>query len=547
MEIDTASKITAPELKAESRGEDRTQSESELPVEDESINHQHGIKLGLVIFTLCLAVFLCGLDQTIIATAIPRITDDFHALDHIGWWTSAYLLTMSTFQLFYGKLYTFFSIKIVYLCAIGVFEVGSLICATAPNSIALIFGRAIAGVGAAGMFSGSVLVLAHSVPLKRRAAFTGLVTGMFGVASIVGPFLGGVLVDRATWRWCFGINLPIGFVTMIVVGFCVRTTTNNSHKNLSVREKVKQFDIPGTITLIPSLVCLLLSLQWGGSIYPWSDGRIVALLVVFGVLLVAFFLLQIFMSGSRTIPLTILRNRSMLFASLFALCVAAAMFVAVTYLPLWFQVVMGASALRSGVMITPLILGFVVFSLIAGILTTKIGYSNPSMIASAILSSVGAGLLTTFGDNISSSRWIGYQALYGFGVGFGLQQPVLVAQTVLSEVDVPLGVSVITLVQVLAGAVFVAAAQSVFQTHLASNVEAVVPGFNPQALFEAGATDALKLFSHQQLPEIIAAYSAAITETFYIVLALSCLSMVGALGTAWTSMKGRNGGSPQAP
>lgn len=197
-----------------------------------------------------------------------KITDEFHALDYIGWWTSAYLLTMSTFQLFYGKLYTFVSVKLVYLCAIGMFEVGSLICATAPNAIALIFGRAIAGLGAAGMFSGSVLVLAHAVPLERRAAYTGLVTAMFGVASIVGPFLGGVITDRATWRWCFGINLPIGFVTMIVVGFFVKTTTDHSHKDLSLLEKVRQFDIPDNIALIPSLICLILALQWGGSIYP---------------------------------------------------------------------------------------------------------------------------------------------------------------------------------------------------------------------------------------------------------------------------------------
>lgn len=446
---------------------------------------------------------------------------------------------MSTFQLFYGKLYTFFSTKIVYLCAIGIFEIGSLICATAPNSIALIFGRAIAGLGAAGMFSGSVLILAHSVPLERRAAYTGLVTGMFGVASIVGPFLGGVLVDRATWRWCFGINLPIGIVTMVVVGFFVRTTTGNNDKNLSLREKVSQFDIPGTITLIPSLVCLLLALQWGGSIYPWSDARVVALLAVFGILLVAFLIQQIFMGNSRTIPLTILRNRSMVFASLFAICVSAAVFVAVTYLPLWFQAVRQTSALRSGVLITPLILGFVIFSIIAGIFTSKIGYSNPSMIASAIFTSVGAGLLTTFSDATGSSKLIGYQALYGFGVGFGLQQPVLVAQTALSEADVPLAISVITLVQTLAGAIFVAAAQSVFQSHLASNIKAVVPGFDPIDLFGAGATNALKLFSNEELPAVKSAYSAAITDTFYIILALSCLSMVGALGTGWTSMKKR--------
>lgn len=157
--------------------------------------------------------------------------------------------------------------------------------------------------------------------------------------------------------------------------------------------------------------------------------------------------------------------------------------------------------------------------------------------ASAVLSSVGAGLLTTLNPNTSISKIIGFQALYGFGVGFGLQQPVLVVQTVLSEADVPLGVSIISLAQMLAGTIFVASAQTIFQTHLATNVDTIVPNINPQTLFAAGATNLSSIFTAQQLSDIIPVYSAAITKTFYIILALSCLSMVGALGTEWKSMK----------
>jgi MFS family permease len=157
----------------------------------------------------CLAVLCVALDNTIIATAIPRITDEFHALDNVGWYGSAYLLTTSAFQLLFGKLYGQFSVKWVFLTALALFELGSLICGVAPNSIALIVGRAIAGLGSAGIFSGAQIIVAYTVPLlEQRALYTGLIGGTYGIASILGPFLGGAFTSHATWRWCFYINLP---------------------------------------------------------------------------------------------------------------------------------------------------------------------------------------------------------------------------------------------------------------------------------------------------------------------------------------------------
>lgn len=174
-------------------------------------------KLVAINLASCLAVLCVALDNTIIATAIPRITDDFHALGDVGWYGSSYLLTTSAFQLLFGKFYSQFNVKWTFLTALALFELGSLICGAAPNSVALIVGRAIAGLGSAGIFSGAQIIVAYTVPLEKRGMYTGLIGGTYGIASILGPLLGGAFTDHATWRWCFYINLPSECISTFVV------------------------------------------------------------------------------------------------------------------------------------------------------------------------------------------------------------------------------------------------------------------------------------------------------------------------------------------
>ncbi|KAK5994352.1 MFS thioclapurine efflux transporter tcpA [Cladobotryum mycophilum] len=477
---------------------------SPSPGNGQHIVQPDSLRLTLVMFGLCLAVFLTGMDQMILATATAVISNEFNTLEDLGWWTNAYLLTVSSLQLFYGKLYSVFSIKLVYLIAIALFELGTLVYTTAPNSIALIIGRAIAGSGAAGIFSGSILITAKMVPLAKRPAYLGIMSSVFG-------------------RWCFGINLPLGAVTVILCGFFVRTPADLEVQSLTFVEKLKRLDIPGT----------------GGSTYPWSDGRIIALFVVFGVLAIAFVVIQMTsITGSgRTIPSSLARNRDVWLSGGYAMCISGGVYVLVLYLPIWFQTVHGYSALKAGTMLTPLIASYIACSVLAGAVTTVIGYYNPGMIAGTVLAIAGSAVLTTIKMHSPKAQIVGFQLLYGFGVGLGFGQPSYVVQTVLPAADVSIGVTFITLLQNLSSSIFVAVAQTVFQGRLRSKLHKDFPHSDVSSILNSGTANFRSAWPEGDREVALGDFSTSLVSTFYISLALSCLSAVGALCIRWGSMK----------
>lgn len=440
----------------------------------------------------------------------------------------------------FGKFYTFLSIKLVYLSAIAVFEIGSLICGVAQNSVTLIIGRAVAGMGSAGIFSGALLILAHSVPLPRRPMFTGLIGGMYGIASVAGPLLGGVFTDKATWRWCFYINLPIGAVTLLVIFFFFPDPKTAKPKDESFLERVKHFDPAGTAVFMPAIICLLLALQWGGTTYAWNSARIIALFVVFAVLIIVFIYIQSRQGEDATVPWRVLKNRSVWAGSLYGFGVGSSFFLLVYYLPVWFQAVQGVSAVQSGIRNLPMLLAVVVASIFAGGLVTAIGYYAPFMIAGTVLMSIGAGLLSTFDPETMSGKWIGYQILFGIGVGLGMQQPMIAVQTALDIKDIPTGTSVVIFLQTLGGALFVSVGQSVFTNGLVSALATNVPTIDPSVILVTGATNLQQTVPAELLTGVIAAYSTALTKAFLVSIGLAAFTVVGSAFIPWKSVKGKN-------
>ncbi|KAE9381430.1 putative HC-toxin efflux carrier [Stipitochalara longipes BDJ] len=505
----------------------------------EGIEYPTGVKLSLISLALCLSVFLMALDNTIIATAIPKITDQFHSLPDVGWYGSAYLLTTASFQLLFGKFYTFFSIKYVYLTAIGIFELGSLICGIAPNSIALILGRAIAGLGSAGIFSGALIIVAYSVPLVKRPMYTGFIGAMYGIASVAGPLLGGVFTDKATWRWCFFINLPIGAITMLVILIFFKAPERAAVASLGWKERIKEFDLYGTAFFIPAIISLLLALQWGGTKYAWSSWRIILLFVFFAILICIFITIQFWKQDTATIPPKMMKKRSMWAAAMFSFCMGSFFLLLVYFLPIWFQAVKGASAVKSGIMNLPMVLSLVLVSIISGIGVTLVGYYAPLMIVSSILAATGAGMLSTFTPESGHAMWIGYQCLTGIGIGLGMQQPLIAVQTVLDISQVPVGTSVIIFVQTLGGALFVSVGQNVFTNKLVTDLAKYAPSIDPKIVLSTGATSIQQTIAKSALPGVTLAYNNALTHAFLVAAIMAAFTFIGSASIEWRSVKGK--------
>ncbi|EOD51089.1 putative mfs transporter protein [Neofusicoccum parvum] len=514
------------------------------PDEDED-EYPKAWKLAFITIALCLSVFCMALDNTIISTAIPRITDQFKALDDVGWYGSSYLLTTCAFQLIFGKMYTFFSIKWTYLGALFIFELGSFVCGIAPTSDALIVGRAIAGLGSAGIFSGAILIVSKTVPLRQRPTYTGLIGAMYGIASVAGPLLGGVFTDKVTWRWCFYINLPFGLVTAIFILFFFKSPKIVKNTAVGWKAKLAEFDLLGTFFFIPAIVSLLLALQWGGSRYDWGNARIIALFVVFGVLIIIFIGIQIWKQEKATVPPRVLKNRTVWSCAWFGALLGGAFFVFVYYIPLWFQAIKGATAVKSGIMNLPMILGLVVVSMIAGISVSLIGYYVPFMLASSVFMAIGAGLLSTLEPDTGHSKWIGYQFIFGAGVGFGMQQTLIGVQAALPVADIPIGTAIMMFSQTLGGALFISVGQNVYTNQLIKNIASAIPegGAQLQGLvLSTGATElqgAITSIFPQYLAQVLKAYNDALSQAFYVSVALSTMSILGAVCVEWISVKGK--------
>lgn len=493
--------------------------------------------LSLIVIALLLAMFTNNLDTTIIATAIPRITDEFHTLDQVGWYGSAFFLTTASFQSTWGKGYKYFSLKPTFLVAFFIFELGSLICGVAKNSTTLIVGRAIAGAGAAGMSSGAFTIIAFSVPPRHRPAYMGVMGATYGLAAFLGPLLGGIFTERLSWRWCFYINLPIGAVSVLIIIFSFKAPAAARPVQATWAEIVLHMDFIGIILIMTATICYLLALQWGGASRAWSNSTVIGSLVGFVVLFIAFGINEVCMGDRALLQPHLLKQRRIWTTCMFNFFISGGYFALVYYLPIYFQSIQNANPLQSGLRNLPIIFGAAICSILSGFIVSAFGIWVPLIAGGAAVGTIGCGLIYTFDISTPSSAWIGYQALTGMALGFTMQIPMMANQASVEPSDISSISSITLFFQIIGGAFFVSAGQAAFANQLVRSLATTAPDLDPHKVLSVGATNIRKVFAPVQIPAIVAAYMHGLKVTFALVVASVGISFLFALMPKWEKLR----------
>ncbi|KAK6220660.1 hypothetical protein LQW54_002105 [Pestalotiopsis sp. IQ-011] len=485
-----------------------------------------------------LAFFLVALDRTIIGTAIPTISADFNSFGDIAWYEAGFLLPLCVLQLSFGLVYKYYSTKWVLISLVAIFEVGSLVCALAPNSNALIIGRVITGTGGAGISAGAFLLITYLVPLASRPKYIGALGSVFGITSAIGPILGGYLTS-ITWRWCFWINLPVGVVSLVLLVLLTPKTPPTEQRADTWLGKVKQLDPLGFILIAPAVICLLFALEWGDVRYPWADGRIIALFVVFGVCTLSFVGSQVWRKEKATVPPRVALNPSIISACFAYVGTGSVLVIFAFYLPIWFQVIQGKSSQDSGVSLLPFLLGIVFAVIGSGILTSVIGYYTVLMIIGSALLIVGSALITLWTPDTKTGTWIGYQIVVGVGIGLGLQGPNVAAQTVMSKNDMAIALSLLNFINFLASTVFITVSQTLLEAQLVRKLSAIIPNLDAASLANGGATSLRGMVSEDMVPVVLDKYNESMRSIWYLALGLACLGFVASCAMPWKSVKAK--------
>jgi EmrB/QacA subfamily drug resistance transporter len=419
-------------------------------------------KLMLVFAGVMLGMFLAALDQTIVATALPTIVGDLGGANHLSWVVTAYLLASTATTPLWGKLGDMFGRKTVFQVSIVIFLIGSVLCGQAHSMIELITFRGLQGLGGGGLMVLSMAIIGDVVPPRDRGKYQGVIGAVFGVASVLGPLLGGFLVDNLNWRWVFYVNLPVGAIALVVISVAL------AKKNPDHRPRI---DYLGTFLIAAASVCLVLITSLGGSTWAWGSGPVVACGVGAVVLLVLFVLVER-RAAEPVMPLKLFRNPVFAQCSAIGFVVGLCMFGGLSYLPLFMQVVDGDSPTVSGLRLLPLMGGLLVASIGTGQLISKFGRYKIYPICGTLMMALGLFLMSRIDEHTKSTVLGWDMVVFGLGIGLTMQVLTIATQNNVDYADLGVATSGVTYFRSIGGSFGASIFGTILNNDLSSKVTA---------------------------------------------------------------------------
>ncbi|KAL9112169.1 MAG: hypothetical protein Q9227_003546 [Pyrenula ochraceoflavens] len=489
-----------------------------------------GFRLALLLVALLISNFVCALDLTIVSSAIPRIADEFHSLDQIGWYGSFYFLANAASQNAWSKSCLHLQTKSVFVAAFATFEIGSLICGVAQNSNVFIIGRTFAGIGRAGISCGVSAILPRITPLARRNMVAHVMEGVYAVATAVGPFLGGLSTNYSTWRWCFFLDLPLGVMASLIVLICLHNVQKPDSLRRSPLKRSLQLDPIGIVVIISSMLCYLYAMRWGGVIHSWHSEGISFLLTGFAIFLFfGFATIEWMMKDMAMMRLDLLLKGQMLVNLLCAFLLSGSYFSLLYFLPIQYQAVDETSPTASGLWLLPLVLTISIFTIVSSVSISICRRSLLFQVIGPLVALPGTVLILLRRKDVTRMEWIMGEALTGIGIGLALHVPLIRNQNQFkSPADILAACNMTHFAEHLGAAIFVMASQTAFMNNIHYALNRGTSGLAIQSLISAGATQFRETFTEPGVAGmVLEAYREGLNASSAV--AVVCAGMAGVL------------------